>query len=72
MRRGDGARALRHAAIGGVIGALLLILFAPLVAEAALYMQTPGKFSLMLFALLVVIISNRTAISRASSPPSSG
>lgn len=68
MRRGDGARALRHAAIGsaigGVIGALLLILFAPLVSKAALYIQTPGKFSLILFALIVVIISNRAAITK--------
>jgi len=68
MRRGDGARALRSAAlasmIGGVIGAILLMSLAPVIAQAALYVQTPGKFSLILFAFFVIIISNDRSISK--------
>ncbi|WP_425033042.1 tripartite tricarboxylate transporter permease [Pelagibacterium sp.] len=68
MIRGEGARAMRQSAIasaiGGVVGAVLLILLAPFVARAALWIQTPGKFSLIMFALVIVIISNKTAISK--------
>lgn len=68
MRRGDGARALRSAALasmmGGVIGAILLMALAPIMAQAALYVQTPGKFSLILFAFFVIIISNDRSISK--------
>nr|WP_306269620.1 tripartite tricarboxylate transporter permease [Pararhizobium sp. IMCC3301] len=68
MRRGDGARALRSAALasmlGGVIGAVLLMALAPVMAQAALYVQTPGKFSLILFAFFVIIISNDQSIAK--------
>ena len=68
MRRGDGARALRSAALasmmGGVVGAILLMGLAPVMAQAALYVQTPGKFSLILFAFFVIIISNDQSISK--------
>ncbi|MGB4950363.1 MAG: tripartite tricarboxylate transporter permease [Rhizobiaceae bacterium] len=68
MRRGEGARALRSAALasmmGGVIGAILLMALAPVIAQAALYVQTPGKFSLILFAFFVIIISNDRSISK--------
>ncbi|MCB2058216.1 MAG: tripartite tricarboxylate transporter permease, partial [Novosphingobium sp.] len=66
MRRGEGARALRGAAVasmvGGVIGAVLLMALSPVMAQAALYVQTPGKFSLILFAFFVIIISNDQSI----------
>jgi len=68
MRRGEGAVALRSAAlasmVGGVIGAILLMTLAPVIAQAALYVQTPGKFSLILFAFFVIIISNERSISK--------
>jgi putative tricarboxylic transport membrane protein len=68
MRRGEGALALRQAAlascVGGVLGAVMLMLLAPAVSQAALLVRTPGKFSLILFALFVVIISNREAMSK--------
>ena len=68
MRRGQGAVALRQAAlasaIGGVLGAVMLMAFAPIVAQAALLVRTPGKFSLILFALFVVIISNQKSLAK--------
>ncbi|WP_420415687.1 tripartite tricarboxylate transporter permease [Marinovum algicola] len=68
MRKGKGAIALRHAALasmfGGVIGAILLMGLAPFMAQAALLVQTPGKFSLILFAFFVIIISNDQSISK--------
>lgn len=68
MMAGKGAKALGHAAfgslVGGVIGALLLMLVSPLAAKAALWIQTPGKFSLMFFALVVIVIAQRKAISK--------
>lgn len=70
MRQGHGANALGHAAlgsmIGGVIGALLLILLTPLAAHASLLIQTPGKFSLVLFALVVIVIAQRDAIAKGT------
>lgn len=55
MLKGQGANALGHAAlgsmIGGSIGALLLMAFMPIAGELALLIRTPGKFSLVLFAL---------------------
>ena len=68
MKKGEGANALGHAAlgsmIGGVIGALLLICLTPVAAKLALLIQTPGKFSLILFALIVIVISQRNAIAK--------
>jgi putative tricarboxylic transport membrane protein len=59
MRQGKGAKALGHvtagSAIGGSIGALLLIFVSPLTMQLALNIRSPGKFSLILFALVVVI-----------------
>ena len=52
MQQGRGAQAIGHAtiasAIGGSIGALLLIFVSPLTVELALKVRTPGKFSLCL------------------------
>lgn len=60
MRRGEGARAIGHATIassfGGALGALFLIFISPLAAKLALLVKTPGKFSLVLFALVVMVI----------------
>lgn len=70
MRQGLGARALGHAAlasmIGGSIGAVLLMLVSPLAVELALLIRTPGKFSLILFALVVIVIAQRTAIAKGA------
>ncbi len=70
MRKGEGANALGHAALGsmcgGVIGTILLICFTPIAARLSLLIQTPGKFSLILFALVVIIISQRDEIPKGS------
>lgn len=66
MKKGLGANALGHAAlgsmIGGSVGALLLMAFMPLAAELSLLIRTPGKFSLVLFALVVIIIVDKQNI----------
>lgn len=66
MKRGFGANALGHAAlgsmIGGSIGAILLMAFMPVAAELSLLIRTPGKFSLVLFALVVIIIVDKENI----------
>lgn len=68
MKKGQGANALGHAAlgsmIGGSLGAILLMCLMPLAAKASLLIQTPGKFSLVLFALIVIVIVERTEISK--------
>ena len=68
MQRGQGARALGHAAlgsmIGGAIGAVLLMVVSPFAAQFTLMVQTPGKFSLILFALVVIMIAQRKAIAK--------
>ena len=68
QQRGEGAKALGHAAlgsmIGGSLGALLLMVMAPLAADVALLIRTPGKFSLIAFALIVIIISQRGSITK--------
>lgn len=70
MQKGQGANALGHAAlgsiIGGSIGALLLMLLMPLAARLSLLIQTPGKFSLILFALVVIVIAQRGAIAKGA------
>ncbi len=68
MKDGQGANALGHAAlgsmIGGVIGAILLMAFLPLAAQLSLLIKTPGKFSLVLFALVVIVIVEKGAIAK--------
>ncbi len=58
MRRGQGAKAIGYAsiysAIGGAIGVILLILVSPIAVKAALLVKTPGKASLILFAIIVI------------------
>ncbi|WP_448326563.1 tripartite tricarboxylate transporter permease [Sulfitobacter sp. M13] len=69
QQQGKGALALGHAAlgsmIGGAIGALLLIALAPFVAELSLLVKTTGKFSLLAFAIIVVVIAQRGRIPQA-------
>ncbi|WP_118138233.1 tripartite tricarboxylate transporter permease [Oceanicella sp. SM1341] len=68
MRKGFGANALGHAAlgsmIGGSLGALLLMAFMPVAAEISLLIRTPGKFSLVLFALAVIVIVDKGNIAK--------
>jgi putative tricarboxylic transport membrane protein len=70
MKRGQGANALGHAAlgsmIGGTLGALLLMAFMPVAAQLSLLIQTPGKFSLVLFALVVIVIVDKGAITKSA------
>lgn len=66
MKRGEGAKALGHAAfgsmVGGTVGALFLMLVAPMSAKLALLVRTPGKFSLILFALVVIVVAQKKNI----------
>ena len=68
MLKGQGANALGHAAlgsmIGGCIGTVLLMAFMPVAAELSLLIRTPGKFSLVLFALVVIIIVDKDNIAK--------
>ncbi|MBO0347485.1 tripartite tricarboxylate transporter permease [Roseibium sp. CAU 1637] len=68
MNKGFGANALGHAAlgsmIGGAIGAVLLMAFMPVAAEISLLIRTPGKFSLVLFALVVIVIVDKGNIAK--------
>lgn len=70
MQRGEGASALGHAAlasmIGGAIGALLLLAFMPITAHLALFIKTPGKFSLIVFALVVIVVAQRGNVAKAA------
>ncbi len=63
MLQGKGAQAIGHAtlasAIGGSIGALLLIFVSPLTVQLALNIRTPGKFSLCLFALATMVFISK-------------
>jgi len=60
MKKGQGAKALGldafSSTVGGAVGALLLMLIAPPMAELALLFQTADKFSLVLLAIITVTI----------------
>lgn len=68
-KQGKGAFALGHASLGSMIGggfgAILLIFLAPFIAEAALLIKTTGKFSLIAFALIVIVIAQRGKMLKA-------
>jgi len=70
MQKGQGAKALGHAAfasmIGGTIGSILLMLIAPFSLRLALLIKTPGKFSLIFFALMVIIMINRKSLAKGA------
>ncbi|MEQ3625743.1 MAG: tripartite tricarboxylate transporter permease [Celeribacter sp.] len=69
QQQGKGALALGHAALGsmfgGALGAILLIALAPFVAELSLLVKTTGKFSLLAFAIIVVVIAQRGKVAQA-------
>ena len=58
MKKGQGAKAIGHAsmgsAIGGTIGIIFLMAISPLAVKLALYVRTPGKAALILFAFIVI------------------
>jgi len=68
MQKGQGAKALGHAAfasmIGGTIGSILLMAIAPFAVRLALLVKTPGKFSLILFAFVVVVLAQRKSMAK--------
>lgn len=68
MKQGKGANALGHAAlasmIGGCVGVLFLMSFMPFAADLSLLIKTPGKFSLVLFALVVIVIFEKGNIAK--------
>ncbi|KPM75501.1 tripartite tricarboxylate transporter permease [Cobetia sp. UCD-24C] len=69
QQRGEGALALGHASfgsmVGGSLGALLLIVLAPFIAEASLLVKTTGKCALIAFALIVIVVAQRGNIRKA-------
>ena len=70
MQKGQGAKALGQAAfasmIGGTIGSVLLMIIAPFAVKLALLIKTPGKFSLIFFAFVVVILAQRKSIAKGA------
>tara|TARA_R110002111_G_scaffold261276_2_gene333954 strand:- start:1722 stop:3251 length:1530 start_codon:yes stop_codon:yes gene_type:complete len=70
QQQGKGALALGHASlgsmIGGALGTILLIAIAPFIAQASLLVQTTGKFSLLAFAIIVIVIAQRGKMIKAA------
>lgn len=70
QQQGKGALALGHASFGsmfgGAFGCILLILMAPLVAELSLLVKTSGKFALLAFAIIVIVIAERGKVLEAA------
>ncbi len=70
QQRGEGALALGHASfgsmVGGGLGAVLLIVLAPFIAELSLLVKTTGKFSLLAFAMIVIVIAQRGNMIKAA------
>jgi len=70
MQKGQGAKALGQAAfasmIGGTIGSILLMIVAPYAVRLALLIKTPGKFSLILFAFVVVILAQKKSLTKGA------
>lgn len=69
MKKGQGAQALSldsfASSIGGMIGALFLMLLAEPISDLALLFQTPDKFSLVLLAVVTVSVVSRGSIWRS-------
>ncbi|MBL3574191.1 tripartite tricarboxylate transporter permease [Rhodovulum sulfidophilum] len=69
MKRGEGPQALGmsafSSALGGLIGAVVLIALAQPVSSLALLFQTPDKFSLVLMAIVTVTIVSSGSLSKA-------
>ncbi|QDY70824.1 tripartite tricarboxylate transporter permease [Qingshengfaniella alkalisoli] len=70
MKQGHGAQALGldafASSIGGMIGALVLMLLAQPISQVALLFKTPDKFSLVLLAVVTVTIVARGSIWKAA------
>ncbi len=69
MKKGQGAQALSldafASSIGGMIGALVLMLLAQPISHLALLFRTPDKFSLVLLAVVTVTVVSRGSIWKA-------
>ena len=69
MKQGHGAQALGldalASSIGGLIGALVLMLVAQPISRLTLLFQTPDKFSLVLLAVVTVTVVSRGSLSKA-------
>ncbi len=63
MQRGEGAKALGHAAIasaiGGTVGGLITLFIVGFATALILVIQTPDKFSLVLLALVIAAVIQR-------------
>jgi len=70
MKRGHGAQALGldalASSIGGMIGALVLMLLAAPISQLALLFRTPDKFSLVLLAVVTVTVVARGSLWKAT------
>ncbi|WMS42234.1 tripartite tricarboxylate transporter permease [Acuticoccus sp. MNP-M23] len=69
MKRGEGAQALGldafASSIGGMVGALVLMLVAVPMSRLALQFQTPDKFSLVVLALVTVAVVSKGSVWKA-------
>jgi putative tricarboxylic transport membrane protein len=69
MKKGEGAQALSldafASSVGGMVGALILMLLAQPIGALALYFRTPEKFSLVLLAVVTVTIVSRGSLWKA-------
>ena len=69
MKKGEGAQALSldafASAIGGMIGAVTLMLLAQPISDLALLLQTPDKFGLVVLAVITVTIVARGSLWKA-------
>lgn len=70
MKKGHGAQALSldafASSVGGMIGALVLMMLAQPISQLALLFRTPEKFSLVLLAVVTVTIVSRGSLWRAT------
>ncbi|GAI84605.1 unnamed protein product, partial [marine sediment metagenome] len=65
---GEGAKALGHGAfaslVGGIIGVTILMFLGPFVAQGALLLHSPDRFSLILLALVIVSVIGGGSIAK--------
>lgn len=66
MRRGQGGRAIGHAtfasALGGMVGTIVLMFFAPQVARLTINFRSPERLLLVFMALAVVVAASRGSL----------
>lgn len=69
MKQGHGAQALSldafASSVGGMIGAVVLMLLAQPISDLALFLRTPDKFGLVLLAVVTVTVVARGSLWRA-------